>query len=129
MLTDLQSETLFYKRGYFLSAFLVCQHSCKFSQKLIVKKIQIIGSNVIFLIEMKIIHMCNFLTINFYENWQKYFFVQNQFLLIKNGKVNKYHQYWQICNQKHFSKKEGIFDQLFFSVNIDHIYLFYIFYD
>ena len=105
--------------------FWTKMYSCKFSQKLIVKKIQIIGSNIFFLIEMKIIHICNLLTINFYENWQEYFFVQNQFLFIKNYKIKKYHQCWQICNQKHFSKKEGVFYRLFFSVNVDGIYLYY----
>ena len=37
--------------------------------------------------------ICIFLTINFCENLQEYIFVQNQFLLIKNDKINKYHQY------------------------------------
>ena len=37
---------------------------------------------------MKIIHICNFLTIDFYENLQEYFFVQNQFLIIKNEEKN-----------------------------------------
>ena len=41
-------------------------------------------SNIIFLIEMKIIHICNFLTINFYEILHEYFFVRNQFLITKN---------------------------------------------
>ena len=37
---------------------------------------------------MKIIHICNFLTIDFYENLQEYFFVQNQFLIIKTEEKN-----------------------------------------
>ena len=60
-------------------------YSCKFSQKSIVKKIQI-GSNMNFSYGDEFIHMCNFLTINFYENLQEYFFVQKQFLIIKNEK-------------------------------------------
>ena len=51
------------------------KYSCKFSQKSIV--------NHFFLIEMKIIHICNFLDIDCYENLQEYFFVWNQFLIIK----------------------------------------------
>ena len=68
--------------------FRTKKYSCKFSQKSIVKKVQI-GSTVIFLIEMKIIHIWNFLTINYYENLQKYFFVQKQLLIIKKGKKAK----------------------------------------
>ena len=37
---------------------------------------------------MKIIHICNFLTIDFGENLQEYFFVQNQFLIIENELKN-----------------------------------------
>ena len=47
-----------------------------------------IGSNIIFLIEMKIIHISNFLTINFYENLQEYFFVRNKFLTLKKEEKN-----------------------------------------
>ena len=36
--------------------------------------------------------ICIFLTIKFCENLHEYIFVQNQFLLIKNDKINKYHQ-------------------------------------
>ena len=36
--------------------------------------------------------LCNFLTIDFSDNLHKYFFVQNQFLIIKNDKINIYHQ-------------------------------------
>ena len=68
--------------------FQTKKYSCKFSKKLIVKKIQIVGSNIILLIEMELIHVCNFLTINFYENSQEYFFVQNQILNMKNEKEN-----------------------------------------
>ena len=38
---------------------------------------------------MKIVYRCNFLTINFYENFQEYFFVQNQILIIKKWKIFK----------------------------------------
>ena len=62
--------------------FWTKKYSSKFSQKSIVKKVQI-GSNIIFLMGMKIIHICNFLTINFYEKLQEYFYVRNQFLIIK----------------------------------------------
>ena len=31
-----------------------------------------------FFLEMKIIYICNFLTINFYENFHEYFFVKSQ---------------------------------------------------
>ena len=62
--------------------FRTKKHSCKFSKKSIVKKLQI-GSNIIFLMGMKIIHTCNFLTMKFYEKLQEYFFVQNQFVIIK----------------------------------------------
>jgi len=37
---------------------------------------------------MKIILICNFLTIDFYENLHEYFFVQNNFLIIKNEEKN-----------------------------------------
>ena len=64
-------------------------YSCKFSQKSVVNKLQI-GSSIIFLKGMKIIHICNFLTIIFYENLQEYFFfIQNQFLIMKNEKKTK----------------------------------------
>ena len=36
--------------------------------------------------ELKLLAICNFLTIKFYENLQEYFFVRNQFLIIKNEK-------------------------------------------
>ena len=65
--------------------FRTKKHSCKFSIKSIVKKLQI-GSNIIFLMGMKIIHTCNFLTMKFYEKLQESFFVQNQFVIIKNYK-------------------------------------------
>ena len=65
--------------------FRTKKHSCKFSKKSIVKKLQI-GSNIIFLMGMKIIHICNFLTMKFYEKLQEYFFVQNQFVIIKKRK-------------------------------------------
>ena len=42
----------------------------------------------IIFIEMKIIHICNFLDIDCYENLQEYFFVWNQFLIIKEMKKN-----------------------------------------
>ena len=42
--------------------------------------------NIIFFIEVKIIHICNFLTIDFYKNLHEYFFVCNQFLI----KINIY---------------------------------------
>ena len=64
---------------------------CKFSQKSIVKKIQIVESNTIFSLRWNLynnIPAYNFLTINFYENSQEYFFVQNQILNIKNEKEN-----------------------------------------
>ena len=66
-------------------------------KKSIVKKLQI-GSNIIFLMGMKIIHICNFLTMKFYEKLHKCFFVQNQFLIIKNeGKNSKITRYlWKI---------------------------------
>ena len=67
------------------------KYSFKISQKSIVKKIQI-GSNMIFSYGDESIHMCNVLTINFYENLQEYFFVQKQFLIIKNKNKIKYHQ-------------------------------------
>ena len=70
--------------NYSISPEYICQvpnffslqtkkYSCKFSQKSILKKVQI-GSIIIFLIEMKIIHICN-LTIDFYENIQEYIFL------------------------------------------------------
>ena len=62
-------------------------YSCKFSQKLIVKKIQI-RSNIVFSYGDEFIHMCNFLTINFDKNLQEYFFVQKQFVIIKNEKLS-----------------------------------------
>ena len=43
-----------------------------------VTKIQI-GSNIIFLMGMKIIHICNFLTMKLCEKLQEHFFAQNQF--------------------------------------------------
>ena len=49
--------------------FQTKKHSCKFSKKLIVKKLQI-GSNIIFILGMKIIHTCNFLIMKFYEKLQ-----------------------------------------------------------
>ena len=66
--------------------FWTKKYSCKFSQKSIVKKIQI-GSNIIFSYGDEFIHMCNFLTINFDKNLQEYFFVQKQFLIIKKWKI------------------------------------------
>ena len=69
--------------------FRTKKHSCKFSIKSIVKKLQI-GSNIIFLMGMKIIHTCNFLTMKFYEKLQESFFVQNQFVIIKKWKNNKF---------------------------------------
>ena len=48
------------------------------NEKSIIKKIQI-GLNTIFVIEMKIIHICNFLTINFYENLNEYFCSESVF--------------------------------------------------
>ena len=61
---------------------------CKFSKKSIVKKLQI-GSTIIILMGMKIIHICNFLTMKFYENLHEYFFVQNHFVILKNEKKLK----------------------------------------
>ena len=79
--------------------FRTKKYSCNFLQKSIVKKIQI-GSNTILLLEMKIMHICNFLTITFYENLKEYFFVRNQFLIIKKGEktiVKKKHIWSIIC--------------------------------
>ena len=80
----------------FFSSFFIIKnwfrrkkYSCKFLQKSIVKKKEI-GSNIIFLLD---IHTCNFLTIDFYEYLQEYFFVQNQFLIIKNEE-----KYYKILN-------------------------------
>ena len=69
--------------------------------------------------------ICIFLTINFCENLQEYIFVQNQFLIIKHDKMNKYHQCWQ---KKKADKKNPLFKENVSdckSVNIDGIYLFY----
>ena len=43
-----------------------------------------IGSIIIFRVSEQYYTLCNFLTIDFGENLQEYFFVQNQFLIIKN---------------------------------------------
>ena len=72
------------KNIFFLSFFMITswfwtkKYLCKFSKKSIVKKLQI-GSTIIILMGMKIIHICNFLTMKFYENLHEYFFVQNHF--------------------------------------------------
>ena len=42
-----------------------------------------IGSNIIFRVSEQYYALYNFLTIDFGENLQEYFFVQNQFLIIK----------------------------------------------
>ena len=36
--------------------------------------------------KLKLLAICNFLTIKFYENLHEYFFVRNQFLIINNEK-------------------------------------------
>ena len=46
------------------------------------------GSNIIFRVSEQYYMLCNFLTIDFGENLQEYFFVQNQFLIIKMNKKN-----------------------------------------
>ena len=68
--------------------FQTKKYSCKFSQKLIVKKIKIgvLLNSKIESFEFKIDPIYIFLTINFGENLHEYFFVRNQFLIIKNGK-------------------------------------------
>ena len=48
--------------------------------------------NIIFFIEVKRIHICNFLTIDFYKKLQEYFFVCNQFLI----RINIYIFIWQL---------------------------------
>ena len=47
-----------------------------------------IGSNSLFSYGDEFIHMCNFLTINFDKNLHEYFFVQKQFVIIKNEKLS-----------------------------------------
>ena len=42
-----------------------------------------IGSNIIFRVSEQYYTLCNFLTIDFGENLQEYFFAWNQFLIIK----------------------------------------------
>jgi len=82
------------KNIFFLSFFMITswfwtkKYLCKFSKKSIVKKLQI-GSTIIILMGMKIIHICNFLTMEFYENLHEYFFVQNHFVILKNEKKLK----------------------------------------
>ena len=67
--------------------FLTKNYSCKFSQKLIVKKIQIgiIFPPVLLFLPQKW-PFCIFLTINFCANLHEHFFVHNQFLSIKKSK-------------------------------------------
>ena len=47
-----------------------------------------IGSNIIFRVSEQYYTLCNFLIIDFGENLQEYFFVQIQFLIIKNELKN-----------------------------------------
>ena len=47
-----------------------------------------IGSNIIFRVSEQYYTLCNFLTIDFDENLHEYFFVRNQFLIIKNELKN-----------------------------------------
>ena len=47
------------------------------------------------IIFLKFNPICNFLTINFYENLQEYFFVHNQFLILKNFII------YLFCEVKH----------------------------
>ena len=63
--------------------FRTKKYSCKFSWKLIVKKLH---TCIIFISMRKMI--CISIIINFCENLQEYFFVRNQFLIIKNLSVH-----------------------------------------
>ena len=69
--------------------FRTKKDSCKFSHKCIVKKIQI-GSDLLYSHFAELLTItCIFLTINFYENLQEYFFVRNQFLTIEKNREYK----------------------------------------
>ena len=66
------------------------KYSCKCSYKFLVKKIQIpsiFHINKKNYTSLKINSICIFITKHFYENLHKYFFVQNQILIIKINKI------------------------------------------